>query len=167
MYLIVFPCSLNPMQDIASEDLHKNPKWFWSYIKSRKQESLGITSLKNKDGYLHRDTVSKADILNKQFHSVYTKEDNTNMPDKGPSPYPSMMTIQVNNQGVVKLPRGLRPFKATGPEVMIGRCVDLLHLGSFWCGGIVDNHLQKVWHLRMLLQVSHLCLPGTIEDPLR
>jgi hypothetical protein len=38
------------------------------------------------------------------------------MPDKGPSPYPSMMKIQVNNQGVVKLLRGLRPFKATGPD---------------------------------------------------
>jgi hypothetical protein len=58
----------------------------------------------------------KADILNKQFHSVYTKEDYTNMPDKGPSPYPSMMKIQVNSQGVVKLLRGLRPFKATGPD---------------------------------------------------
>jgi hypothetical protein len=85
-------------------------------IKSRKQESSGITSLKNKDGYLHSDTVSKADILNKQFHSVYTKADYTNMPDKGPSPYPSMMKIQVNNQCVVKLLRGLRPFKATGPD---------------------------------------------------
>lgn len=38
------------------------------------------------------------------------------MPDKGPSPYPSMMKIQVNSQGVVKLLRGLRPFKATGPD---------------------------------------------------
>jgi hypothetical protein len=82
------------MQDIVSEDLHKNPKRFWSYIKSRKQESSGITSLKIKDGYLHSDTVSKADILNKQFHSVYTKDDYTNMPDKGPSPYPSMMKIR-------------------------------------------------------------------------
>jgi hypothetical protein len=27
-----------------------------------------------------------------------------------------MMRIQVNNQGVVKLLRGLRPFKATGPD---------------------------------------------------
>jgi hypothetical protein len=104
------------MQDIVSEDLHKYPKRFWSYFKSRKQESSGITSLKNKDGYLHSDTVSKADILNKQFHSVYTKEDYANMPDKGPSPYPSMMKIKVNNQGVVTLLRGLRPFKATGPD---------------------------------------------------
>jgi hypothetical protein len=38
------------------------------------------------------------------------------MPDKGPSPYPSMIKIHVNNQGVVKLPRGLRPFKATVPD---------------------------------------------------
>ena len=40
------------MQDKVSEDLHKNPKRIWSYIKSRKQESSGIRSLKNKDVYL-------------------------------------------------------------------------------------------------------------------
>ncbi|CAG2238216.1 unnamed protein product [Mytilus edulis] len=70
------------MQDIVSEDLYKNPKRFWSYIKSRKQESSGITTLKNKDGYLHSDTPTKAAILNNQFHSVYTQEDLNNMPDK-------------------------------------------------------------------------------------
>ncbi|CAG2220005.1 unnamed protein product [Mytilus edulis] len=63
------------MQNIVSDDLYKNPKRFWSYIKSRKQESSGITTLKNKDGYLHSDTPTKAAILNTQFHSVYTQED--------------------------------------------------------------------------------------------
>ncbi|CAG2242433.1 unnamed protein product [Mytilus edulis] len=36
------------MQYIVSEDLYKNLKRFWSNIKSRKQESSGITTLKNK-----------------------------------------------------------------------------------------------------------------------
>ena len=61
----------------------------------------------------------KADILNKQFYSVYTKEDYTNMPDKGPSPYPSMMKIQVNNQGVIKLLRGLRPYEYSKLPVLM------------------------------------------------
>ena len=55
------------MEDIVSEDLQKNPKRFWSYVKSRKQDSSQIVTLKSKDGYLHSDTASKASILNQQF----------------------------------------------------------------------------------------------------
>ena len=94
----------------------RTQKRFWSYIKSRKQDSSGITTLKNKDGYLHSDTQTKAAILNSQFHSVYTQEDLNSMPDKGPSPHPTMRPIKIRQKGVTLLLRGLRPFKATGPD---------------------------------------------------
>ena len=38
------------------------------------------------------------------------------MPNKGPSPYPTMPPISVNTNGVRKLLKGLRSFKATGPD---------------------------------------------------
>ena len=65
---------------------------------------------------MHSDTPTKAAILNNQFHSVYTQEDLNNMPDKGPSPYPTMRPIKISQNGVTKLLRGIRPFKATGPD---------------------------------------------------
>ena len=96
------------MEDIVSEDLQKNPKRFWSYVKSRKQDSSQIVTLKSKDGYmyLHSDTASKASILNQQFQSVYTREDLSTLPD-----HPPMNNIVVHERGVLKLLKGLRPFK--------------------------------------------------------
>ncbi|CAG2217246.1 unnamed protein product [Mytilus edulis] len=91
------------MEDIISTDHKEQPKRFWSYIKSRKQESTGIVTLKDKDGLLHSDTQTKASILNQQFQSVYTKEDIHNMPHIGPSPFPTMDNIRVSQAGVYKL----------------------------------------------------------------
>ena len=45
------------------------------YLEQR-QESTSVAPLINKEGYLHtcNDSTKKAEILNQQFHSVYTKE---------------------------------------------------------------------------------------------
>jgi hypothetical protein len=52
-----------------------------------------FTPLRKDDGFLYSDTETKAEILNDQFHSVYTREDMTSMPEKGQSPYPDMPDI--------------------------------------------------------------------------
>ena len=58
-----------------SADLKENPKRFWSFIKSKRQEAAGVSELVNKDGFLQSNTTPKAEILNGQFNSVYTRED--------------------------------------------------------------------------------------------
>jgi hypothetical protein len=45
--------------------------------------------------WTYSDTETKAEILNDQFHSVYTREDVTSMPEKGQSPYPDMPDIHI------------------------------------------------------------------------
>ena len=104
------------MEDVVSKDLKDKPKMFWSYIKSRRQESTGVAPLKNKDGFIHSDSSSKVEILNDQFVSAYTREDKTNMPSKGPSPHPTMEKINVQSKGVHKLLSDLKTHKATGPD---------------------------------------------------
>ncbi|KAK3101011.1 hypothetical protein FSP39_000246 [Pinctada imbricata] len=37
------------MREKVSEDLHTQPKRFWSYVRSWKQDSSGIAALKNSD----------------------------------------------------------------------------------------------------------------------
>lgn len=105
------------LQEVISED----SKRFWSYIKHQKQDSSGVSPLKGPDGLLHSDTVSKAEILNNQFHSVYTKEDLADMPSKGDSPHPSMNNIRIGRSGVCKLLKGLNVHKATGPDTIPAR----------------------------------------------
>ena len=47
---------------------------------------------------------------------MYTRDDFTNMPNKGSSPYPTIPPITVNQNGIQKLLNGLRTFKATCPD---------------------------------------------------
>ena len=92
------------MQDIVNKDFLEKPKRFWSYVKSKKQEATGVSSLVDKDGFLHSDSQQKAEILNNQFQSVYTAEDLTTCPSKGESPYPTMEKITIHSNEAAEKP---------------------------------------------------------------
>ena len=104
------------IQDTVNQDLTANSKRFYSYVKSKKQETTGISPLLNQDGFLHSRSTSKAEILNHQFQSVYTKDNLTNITDIGQSKIPSMKPIIISTPGVIKLLKHLKPHKASGPD---------------------------------------------------
>ena len=79
----------------VSTDYKDNSKIFWSYIKSKRQEWIGVAPLKNKMGFLQSDNKSKAEILNEQFQSVFTTENLNNFPNKGKSSYSTMEDIKI------------------------------------------------------------------------
>ena len=106
------------LEDIISKDYKSNNKRFWSYIKSKGQDSVGVSPLKNKDGFLQSDSAQKAQILNEQFQTAFTSEDKTNIPSKGDSPYPPMDKIEIGEEGVRKLLCNLKVDKATGPDAI-------------------------------------------------
>ena len=66
---------------------YQGQKWFWSYIKSLKQDYSGVRSLKH-NGKLVTDSIDKAEMLNTQFQSVFTQDPDGDPPSKGPSPHP-------------------------------------------------------------------------------
>ena len=103
------------MEDVST-DYKENSKIFWSFIKSKGQEWTGVAPLKNKMGFLQSDNKSKAEILNEQFQSVFTKENLNNCPNKGNSPYQTMSDIKINCKGVTKLLKNQNIHKATGPD---------------------------------------------------
>ena len=47
--------------------------------------------------------MEKANILNDQFTSVFTKEDTTSVPTMGPSPFPDLEQIQIHPIGIKSL----------------------------------------------------------------
>ena len=73
-----------------------------------------MSSLIDKDGFLHSEGPRKAEILNEQFHAAYAREDTSALPDKGKSPYPAMKRIQIHKDGLLKLLKNLKPHKASG-----------------------------------------------------
>ena len=90
-------------------------KIFWKYIKSTKQDTMGIGTLKN-NGVLAETAEQKAEMLNNQFTSVFTIENTTNMPSKGNSPFKPMKDIKISEKGVKKALNRLILSKATGPD---------------------------------------------------
>ena len=106
----------NYMKDIISESLTEKPKKFWSYLKSKGQESSGVAPLRNNQGFLKSDNQSKANILNAQFSSVFTREDNNTTPYMGESKIPTMADIEISPNGVHKLLTHQNVNKAPGPD---------------------------------------------------
>jgi len=96
------------------------PKKFWSFVKSLKRDSSGIATLRE-NGFLRSDSKEKANILNRQFQSVFTKEADTDPPSKGQSPHNSMQDFTIDKHGVKKLLDKLNVNKATGPDNISAR----------------------------------------------
>lgn len=69
----------NYISNILEDDRY-NKSRFWSFIKSKKSENSGVSPLK-KEGILHSDCKTKANILNDQFVFAFTKEDTNHKGD--------------------------------------------------------------------------------------
>jgi len=95
-------------------------KPFWRFIKSQRNDCPGIAALKSGD-HLVADASSKAEILNHEFKSVFSKEDTTTVPTlRGPR-FPSISKITINSYGVGKLLSNLGANKASGPDNILCR----------------------------------------------
>ena len=97
------------------ESRQSNLNNLWSYIKSLRKDNTGLAPLKDK-GRLCNAAVDKANILNRQYQSVFTQEE----PGKAPCPdglsYPDMNEFTVTTSEIHKLIQHLNPWKAAGPD---------------------------------------------------
>ena len=92
-------------------------KPFWRYCKSQKQDSTGVSALKQ-GGQLYSDRKKKGDILADQFSSVFTDDaSDTHRDSRLPGPgFEPVGPLTITVDGVLKLLRGLNPKKASGPD---------------------------------------------------
>jgi hypothetical protein len=98
---------------------NSNNKKLWTFIKHKKTDSIDIAPLKD-SGLLRDAPKEKAEILNKQFSSVFTTDSPSDYPDHSPwtsgRQYPEISEIIVSEDGVRKLLENLDPHKAMGPD---------------------------------------------------
>ena len=100
-------------------------KKLYSFIKSKKSDGYGVSPLLE-NNILRSTPREKAEILNRQFCSVFTDEDLTNIPHMGPHLNQEAPTIMVSVPGVEKLLRNLNPHKATGPDQISSRFLNAM-----------------------------------------
>ena len=65
---------------------------------------------------IHSAAEKKTVILNQQFTSVFTQEPPGPLPDKGPSPHPTMPDIWISKEGIEKWLPKTKPDTAAGPD---------------------------------------------------
>ena len=114
---------VNNLLDPPVEDADhpaSNQKRFWSYIKSLRKDQTGIAPLRE-NGQLYSAPKDKANILNNQYKSVFTREDTTNIPTPSGKPTPDMAEIIVTEEGVRRLLVKTNPHKASGPDQIPAR----------------------------------------------
>ena len=72
-------------------------------------------------GSLHITSLAKAEALNNQLASVFTRDNGTDMIDKGPPPYGEMDNIRFTQPGIEKLLKNINQTKAAGPDELSAR----------------------------------------------
>ena len=91
-------------------------KRFWQFIKGMRKDHTGVATLKDQ-GNTVSDPKEKANLLNRQFESVFTP-DTPLEPELLPqqSIHPEMEEIDITLPGVQKMLERLKVHKATGPD---------------------------------------------------
>ena len=99
-----------------AKDVKKNPKAFYSYLKSKTSNRQSVGPLK-KDGKVVSDDEEQADILNQFFASVFTEEDLSNLPQLGPfEKGEPLSNVQFTEEKIKEKIEKLRSSAAPGPD---------------------------------------------------
>ena len=94
-------------------------------MKSPKQESFGISALKS-NGNVITDSLSKAEILNSQFKSVFTPQSGNTLPQLPCTQFPKIKPLHISENGVFMLLDRIDVSKSSGPDKLHGRLLQSL-----------------------------------------
>ena len=138
------------VSNMQSDCDKSNPKKFWGFIKSKRNESSGIAPLKHNEE-IHSDSKMKSNILNEQFTCAFSKENTDNIPLMPKSNHETIPDIKISHKGVYKLLREINPHKATGPDGIPGKllkqCSDEITpiLTKIFNSSITQGQAPKRW----------------------
>ena len=142
-----------------------NNKPFWKYVKSQKQETFGISALKS-NGNVSTDSLSKAEILNSQFKSVFTPQSGNTFPQLPGTQCPKIKPLHISENCVFMLLDRIDVSKSSGPDKLPGRLlqsltkeitpvVHLILLNHFALTIYVLNGHKLMLHVFFLRAVSY------------
>ena len=99
------------MDDLNSQKL------FWKYIKSKRKDSISISTLKSPDNCMVSNSLEKLQILNNQFKSVFTTENTATFQTRVHLLFLKLEILRLlYTTGVYKLLSDSNPWKSPGPD---------------------------------------------------
>ena len=131
---------------------------FWSYVKQKRTDSCSVAPLRE-NGVLVSDSAGKANILNKQYCSVFNPDNRGSEPSKGDSSTPNMPKIEVTDDGVKKLLQSLSLNKAAGPDqispMVLKNLADVLskHLSIIFQQSIDTGTVPSQWKTALVTPI--------------
>ena len=84
---------------INQEDNYRIGKKYWKYVKARKRETVGVSTLKVNEETIE-NSKGKAEALNEQFKSVFTKEYLDNFPQIDDSGTPDIPNLNITTDAL-------------------------------------------------------------------
>ena len=132
------------------EDHDSSKSMFWHFIKRKRKDTSSVAPM-GKDGVLLSDPQGKANILNKQYSSIFTPEKEETTPTSPPARGSVMPHIIVNPDGVKNLLASLKPNKAAGPDQISPRVLKELAnelyrpLSVFFQNSIDSGTVPEQW----------------------
>ena len=118
-----------------ADNVKKDCKSFYAYIRSKQRSKETVGPLKDSSGNVITDDKVTADLLNKQFVSVFTKEDLSTIPE------PENVFTSSSNQEKIKIHIS---------EELVYKKLDELNVNK--CVGVDDIHPKLLYELRYELQ---------------
>ena len=88
-----------------SKEIKNNNKVFWRYVNANRSSKASIPDLKKPDGTKACSDEDKAEVLNNQFSSVFTKEDTSNLhhQEDAPNTQPTPPNLLITEEKVKKV----------------------------------------------------------------
>ena len=105
----------NYINNIIGSNVVENPKCFWSYVKLKRTDNIGVPTFKTGTKVCNSD-IDKAEALNNHFFSVFGKPIRKIILLSGVSPFESIPSFSIDECGVLSQLRRLSPNTAHGPH---------------------------------------------------
>ena len=115
----------NYINNIIGSNLVENPKCFWSYVKLKRTDNIGVLTLKTGTKVCNSD-IDKAEALNNHFHSVFSIPKGKITLFDGVSPFESIPSLSIDACDVLSQLRRLNPNKAHVPDELSPQLLKLV-----------------------------------------
>ena len=144
-------------------------KHFWKYVRSKVKSQSSVTNLKKDDSSKTVSDHSKAEVLNDFFASVFTSENQDEMPTMQDKEFDIPLdNITISSESVEKVLKSLNPGKSMGPDEINPLLLKTMTkvfsepLAPIFQQSINSGKIPKVWKDA---RVTPLFKKGNKSDP--